>query len=103
MAAVMATTPAAAGAAFGDHVLRPGDRGREVRVLQRWLTLTGFPTNVDGHFGRATRNTVARYERANGQRVNGWVSREQAQGLRLRAYVARAMKSAAPAAAAGAA
>ena len=100
MAAVMATTPAAAGAAFGDHVLRPGDRGREVRVLQRWLTLTGFPTNVDGNFGRSTRNMVARYERVNGQRVNGWISREQAQGLRLRAYVARAMKSAAPAAAA---
>ncbi len=96
MAAAMATTPAAAGAAFGDHVLRPGDRGREVRVLQRWLTLTGFATNVDGHFGRRTRNMVARYERANGQRVNGWVSREQARGLRMRAYAARAAAAGAP-------
>ena len=90
MAAAMATTPAAADAAFGDHVLRTGDRGREVRVLQRWLTLTGFPTNVDGHFGRRTRLAVRRYERANGLRVNGWVSREQAHGLRTRAYAARA-------------
>ena len=64
--AITATTPAAADAAFGDHVLRTGDRGREVRVLQRWLTLTGFATNVDGHFGRATRVAVRRYERANG-------------------------------------
>ena len=95
MAAAMATTPAAAGAAFGDHVLRPGDRGREVRVLQRWLTLTGFPTRVDGRFGRRTRNAVVRYERANDQRVNGWVSREQARGLRVRAYATRAAKAAA--------
>ena len=95
MAAVMATTPAAAGAAFGDHVLRPGDRGREVRVLQRWLTLVGFPTRVDGHFGRRTRSVVVRYERANRQRINGWVSREQARGLKVRAYAARAAKAAA--------
>jgi peptidoglycan hydrolase-like protein with peptidoglycan-binding domain len=98
--AITATTPAAADAAFGDHVLRTGDRGREVRVLQRWLTLTGFATNVDGHFGRRTRLAVRHYERANGQRVNGWVSREQARGLRLRAYAARAARPTAPAAAA---
>ena len=98
--AATATSPAPAGAAFGDHILRTGDRGREVRVLQRWLTLTGFPTRVDGHFGRATRQVVRRYERANGQRVDGWVSREQARGLRVRAYAARAAKAIAPAAAA---
>jgi len=100
VAAVTATTPAPAGAAFGDHVLRTGDRGREVRVLQRWLTLTGFSTNADGHFGRRTRLAVRRYERANGQKVNGWVSREQAKGLRVRAYAARAAKATTPAAAA---
>jgi hypothetical protein len=102
VAAVAATTPAAADAAFGDHVLRTGDRGREVRVLQRWLTLTGFQTNVDGHFGRRTRLAVRRYERANGQRVDGWVSREQARGLRTRAYAAHARDHPAPAAAAAA-
>jgi len=101
VAAIAAASPAAAGAAFGDHVLRTGDRGREVRVLQRWLTLTGFRTKVDGHFGAGTRNAVRRYERANGQRVDGWVSREQAHGLRRRAYAARgAAQGTAPAAAA---
>lgn len=95
MAVVIAITPAAADAAFGDHVLHPGDRGHEVRVLQRWLTLTGFATRADGRFGRRTRNAVVRYERANGQRVNGWVSREQARGLRVRAYAARAARAAA--------
>ena len=94
LAALAATgAPAPATAAFGDHVLRTGDRGRDVRVLQRWLTLTGFHTNVDGHFGRRTRLAVRHYERANGQRVNGWVSREQARGLRTRAYAARAARA----------
>ena len=100
VAAATATSPAPAGAAFGDHILRTGDRGREVRVLQRWLTLTGFPTRSDGHFGRRTRQAVRRYERANNQTVNGWVSREQAQGLRVRVYAARAAKAVAPAGAA---
>ena len=75
LATFAAAAPAPATAAFGDRVLRPGDHGREVRVLQRWLTLTGFPTTVDGHFGRSTRVAVRRYERANGHRVDGWVSR----------------------------
>lgn len=94
MAAVVATAPAAADAKFGDNVLREGDRGREVRVLQRWLTLTGFPTRADGHFGRSTRITVRRYERAHDHRVNGWFSRQQARGLRKRAHAARAAKAA---------
>jgi hypothetical protein len=95
-----AAAPAPAAAAFGDHVLRSGDHGREVRVLQRWLTLTGFETAVDGSFGRSTRLAVRRYERANGQRVDGWVSPEQARGLRTRAYAARAAAPPAPATAA---
>jgi cell wall-associated NlpC family hydrolase len=100
VAALAATSPSAADAAFGDHILRTGDHGRDVRVLQRWLTLTGFATSEDGHFGARTRHAVRRYERANGQRVDGWVSREQARGLRLRAYAARAANATAPAAAA---
>jgi hypothetical protein len=103
LATVGAAAPAPASAAFGDHVLRPGDHGREVRVLQRWLTLTGFPVAVDGHFGRRTRVAVRRYERANGQRVDGWVSPEQARGLRTRAYAARAVTAPPPAPAAAAA
>ena len=96
-AGAAAGAPAPAAAAFGDHDLRTGDHGREVRVLQRWLTLTGFPTAVDGRFGRSTRSAVRRYERANAQRVDGWVSREQQRGLRTRAYAARAAAPPAPA------
>ena len=85
---------ASAEAAFGDRVLREGDRGRHVRVLQRWLTLTGFETRVDGQFGRRTKVTLRRYERANEMRVDGVLSRVQARGLRRRAIAARAAASA---------
>lgn len=77
-------------AAFGDRVLRQGDTGRHVRVLQRWLSLTGFPTRVDGHFGRRTKIALRRYERENEMRVDGVLSRVQARGLRRRAIRARA-------------
>ena len=82
-----------ASARFGDVALHRGDSGRDVRVLQRWLTLVGFRTRVDGQFGRATVHSVRRYERAHGLRVDGRVSRGQARGLRVRAY--RAQRSAA--------
>jgi peptidoglycan hydrolase-like protein with peptidoglycan-binding domain len=86
------TSPPAADARFGDKPLRLGDRGRDVRVLQRWLTLTGVPTRVDGHFGRRTRRAVRRYERRHALTVDGVVSRLQARGLRMRAYAAHAAK-----------
>lgn len=100
-AAALRTPPAQA--AFGDHALRQGDQGHDVRVLQRWLTLVGFDTATDGVFGRRTAVTVRRYERAQGQRVDGWFSRTQARGLRHRAYAVRASQPAPSAAAAPAA
>jgi peptidoglycan hydrolase-like protein with peptidoglycan-binding domain len=94
--------PSSASAAFGDASLGRGDAGRDVRVLQRWLTLVGFSTRVDGRFGGRTVRAVRGYERRHGLRVDGRVSRAQARGLRRRAYAARASWSApapAPAAA----
>jgi cell wall-associated NlpC family hydrolase len=75
-------TPAVA--AFGDRPLRKGSRGHDVRVLQSWLTHLGHRTAVDGEFGRATRRSVRRYERAEGLRVDGRVSRREARAMRRR-------------------
>jgi peptidoglycan hydrolase-like protein with peptidoglycan-binding domain len=83
-AAVASPLDADARAAFGDRALRPGSRGHDVRVLQSWLTRLGFPTAVEGRFGPATRSSVRRYERREGQRVDGRVSRVQARGMRRR-------------------
>ena len=80
----LAAFPAPALADFGDRPLRIGHRGHDVRVLQSWLTRLGQPTTVDGAFGRATRRSVRRYERAEALRVDGRVSRPQARGMRSR-------------------
>jgi hypothetical protein len=102
LAAPNAMTPNAE-AAFGDHALRAGAHGHDVRVLQRWLTLVGFRTRVDGAYGRRTVAAVRRYERANGLHVDGRVSRAQARGLRRRAHAAHAAQQGSPPAAAPAA
>ena len=91
--AVTLVPAAPASAKFGDKPLSRGDSGRDVRVLQRWLTLVGFRTRVDGQFGRRTVSSVRRYERAHRIRVDGRVSRGQARGLRSRAYKARGSSS----------
>ena len=77
-------TPADARAKFGERSLNRGDRGHDVRVLQSWLTHLGHRTEVDGHFGPATRRSTRRYERTEDIRVDGRVSRGQARGLRKR-------------------
>jgi hypothetical protein len=85
--------PATASAKFGDRPLERGDEGRHVRVLQRWLTLVGFETTVDGAYGRRTEQAVRRYERQFRMHVDGRISRLQARGLRKRAYRAFAERA----------
>ena len=90
LAALAVTSPADARVKFGDRTLSQGARGHDVRVLQSWLTHLGHRTGVDGHFGRATRRSVRRYERAENLRVDGRVSRGQARGMRKRVEGRRA-------------
>lgn len=87
-AAALCAVPAGAQAAFGDRPLARGDQGRDVRVLQSWLTKLGIPTAVDGRFGRGTERSVKRYDRRERLTVDGEVSRGQAR--RMRRQVERA-------------
>ena len=73
---------AAPAAAFGTRPLREGMDGSDVRGLQRYLTRAGFTTTADGVFGPRTERSVKRFERAEGRRVNGVVSRPDARALR---------------------
>jgi Putative peptidoglycan binding domain len=95
--------PAAAYADFGDRPLREGSRGRDVRVLQGFLTRVGLRTVVDGQYGPKTARRVRSWERRSNKRVNGRVSRGDARTLRsqveqgIRVYQSAPESTAAPA------
>lgn len=69
---------------LGDRVLRQGMSGHDVRVLQAYLTLAGFPTSVDGSFGPATEQNVVAFETANGFTPDGVVSIPVEKALRAK-------------------
>jgi peptidoglycan hydrolase-like protein with peptidoglycan-binding domain len=75
-------TPNGGSQHLGERVLRPGMSGHDVRVLQGYLTLAGFPTNVDGQFGPGTQQNVIAFQAAHGMTANGVVSYAVAQALR---------------------
>jgi Putative peptidoglycan binding domain len=67
---------------FGSRPLQEGMRGRDVRVLQDFLTRAGLRTAVDGRFGPGTSRRVRSWERRTGRPVDGRVSRTDARALR---------------------
>ncbi len=86
-----ATTSGGDSKHLGDRTLREGMTGHDVRVLQSYLTIVGFPTNVDGAYGPATLASVKAFQRKYGFTPNGVVTR--AVELKLRAEVAAAQRS----------
>ena len=48
---------------LGNRTLRPGMHGHDVRVLQGYLSLVGYPTGVDGAYGPATKRNVLAFQR----------------------------------------
>ncbi len=68
---------------FGKRALHQGMRGRDVRVLQDFLTRAGFKTTVDGQYGRGTARKVRAWETQEARKVDGKVSRPDAKALRV--------------------
>ncbi len=67
---------------LGNRVLRPGMHGHDVRVLQAYLTVDGYPTTVDGDFGPSTKSSVVSWQSANGVTANGIFTYADSRKLR---------------------
>ena len=76
---------------LGERTLRQGMKGHDVRVLQSYLTIAGYPTTVDGQFGPLTKTSAMAFEKASGLLANGVVNYHDS--LILRQTVAKAMTS----------
>jgi peptidoglycan hydrolase-like protein with peptidoglycan-binding domain len=99
------TVPVAPAAAakriFGKRPLHQGMHGRDVRVLQDFLTRAGFDTNVDGQYGRGTAREVRGWEASANRKVDGRVSRPDAKALRITVETSSANREALAAPATG--
>jgi hypothetical protein len=95
-ATVPVADAAAANQIFGKRPLRIGMRGRDVRVLQDFLTRAGFSTTIDGQFGSGTAGRVRSWERRANRKVDGRVSRPDARALRTTVETSRVVVPTAP-------
>jgi peptidoglycan hydrolase-like protein with peptidoglycan-binding domain len=69
---------------LGGRVLRPGMTGHDVRVLQAYLSLSGYPASIDGDYGSATLVAVKAFQSDNGFSANGVVTVAVEQALRAK-------------------
>jgi peptidoglycan hydrolase-like protein with peptidoglycan-binding domain len=74
---------------LGERTLKQGMHGHDVRVLQGYLTLVGYATNVDGDFGATTEANVLKFQTAHAMPADGIVT--YAVQLVLRQTVATAL------------
>ena len=77
--------PSVADARFGDDTLQVGDRGRDVKIAQKYLTKAGIRTTADGVYGKGTATKVKRFERAAGLAVDGKLQPGDARALKAAA------------------
>jgi hypothetical protein len=96
--ALPAVPAAAAPQQLGDRLLRPGMKGRDIRVLQDYLTKVGLKTTVDGQYGSATMRRVKSWERKSERRVDGRMTRGDARVLRSQVSAGVTVNQVAPAA-----
>jgi murein DD-endopeptidase MepM/ murein hydrolase activator NlpD len=68
--------------AYGTRVMKMGTRGKDVRVLQKFLAKLGVTVSSNGVFAKPTRGAVKKLEKRQGWKVDGIVPRGQAAKIR---------------------
>ena len=63
--------------------MKRGSRGADVRELQEALARLGYPVKADGTFGRLTERYTRKFQRKQGMRATGRVSRKLAKRIKL--------------------
>jgi hypothetical protein len=56
-----------------EKTLRRGDRGKQVRLIQEWVSLHGVHTSIDGGFGPATERAVKEFQKQQDLEIDGIV------------------------------
>jgi peptidoglycan hydrolase-like protein with peptidoglycan-binding domain len=77
--------PASADARYGATTLKQGDSGRDVKLLQKYLSKAGIDTAVDGQFGRGTKLAVRKFEKGAQLQVDGKVDPAEAKAIKTAA------------------
>lgn len=93
-ATALVPAPEAEAVKFGKRALKPGMRGKDVRVLQKNLSRLKLGTRATGYFGGQTREKVLALERRQGWRLDGKVQRQQAREIKRLVAEQRARKRA---------
>jgi peptidoglycan hydrolase-like protein with peptidoglycan-binding domain len=76
---------------LGDRVLHMGMKGHDVRVLQTYLTVAGYGTQVDGDFGPLTKQSVIEFQQSQDTTANGVVTLALARALQKLVATIQAM------------
>jgi len=84
VAPVVASPAAAAAKTYklGDRTLRMGDRGADVKQLQKLLAIAGIKVTADGNFGQGTKDAVSRFQAAARLQASGTAGARTIAALR---------------------
>jgi murein DD-endopeptidase MepM/ murein hydrolase activator NlpD len=67
---------------FGTRPLAKGEKGKDVRYLQRALSRLGVATAIDGVFGKGTFKSVEAFEQQHGWPVDGVITKKDAKRIK---------------------
>jgi cell wall-associated NlpC family hydrolase len=83
LAVVIAVPAEASARSYGTRTLNVGDRGKDVKVLQRYLGEAGHRVSRDGQFGRRTARALRATERELELRADGVATRHEQRSIKI--------------------